>query len=148
MFWLGIQHESIGWVIMGWQGYSQNAGILVVLVLSYFFYSYIFCRLWGWVVGGVTERWYWVKVITYMLICKLLCNPCAIQSPVRWKALISYPFPYLTSWCLRHSVWPTQLAEILSRHWVLNKMAVILKTTFSKCISMNEISRGVQLAIN
>ena len=33
LFWLGIWCESLVWVIMGWQGVSQNAGILVVLVL-------------------------------------------------------------------------------------------------------------------
>ena len=31
-FWLGIWCESLVWVIMGWQGVSQNAGVLVVLV--------------------------------------------------------------------------------------------------------------------
>ena len=31
-FWLGIWCESLVWVIMGQQGVSQNAGILVVLV--------------------------------------------------------------------------------------------------------------------
>ena len=32
LFWLGIWCESLVWVIMGWWGGSQNAGILVVLV--------------------------------------------------------------------------------------------------------------------
>ena len=32
--WLGIQYDSIVWVIMGRPGYSQNAGVLVVLVVS------------------------------------------------------------------------------------------------------------------
>ena len=27
--WLGIQYESVVWVIMGWQGYPQNVGVLV-----------------------------------------------------------------------------------------------------------------------
>ena len=31
-FWLWIWCESLVWVIMGWQGVSQNAGVLVVLV--------------------------------------------------------------------------------------------------------------------
>ena len=33
LFWLGIWYESVVWVIMGRRGYSQNAGVLVVLVL-------------------------------------------------------------------------------------------------------------------
>ena len=33
LFWLGIQHDSIVWVIMRQRGYPQNAGVLVVLVL-------------------------------------------------------------------------------------------------------------------
>ena len=32
LFWLGIQHDSIVWVIMRRRGYLQNAGVLVVLV--------------------------------------------------------------------------------------------------------------------
>ena len=32
LFWLGIWCESLVWVIMGRQGVSQNAGVLVVLV--------------------------------------------------------------------------------------------------------------------
>ena len=32
-FWLGIWCESLVWVIMGQQGVSQNAGVLVVLVM-------------------------------------------------------------------------------------------------------------------
>ena len=35
-FWLGIRYDSMVWVIMRWRGYPQNAGILVVLVDSYF----------------------------------------------------------------------------------------------------------------
>ena len=31
-FWLAIWCESLVWVIMGWLGVSQNAGVLVVLV--------------------------------------------------------------------------------------------------------------------
>ena len=34
LFWLGIWCESLVWVIVGRQGVSQNAGILVVLVIS------------------------------------------------------------------------------------------------------------------
>ena len=34
LFWLGVGRESLVWVIMGWRGVSQNAGILVVLVKS------------------------------------------------------------------------------------------------------------------
>ena len=34
--WLGIQYDSIEWVIMRQWGYPQNAGILVALVLNYF----------------------------------------------------------------------------------------------------------------
>ena len=33
LFWLGIWCESLVWVIMGWRGVSQNAGVLVVLVI-------------------------------------------------------------------------------------------------------------------
>ena len=33
-FWLGIQYESIVWVTMRWRGYTQNAGVQVVLVIS------------------------------------------------------------------------------------------------------------------
>ena len=33
LFWLGIWCESLEWVIMGRQGVSQNAGVLVVLVM-------------------------------------------------------------------------------------------------------------------
>ena len=32
LFWFGIWCESLVWVIMGWRGVSQNAGVLVVLV--------------------------------------------------------------------------------------------------------------------
>ena len=32
LFWLGIQHDSIVWVITRRRGYPQNAGVLVVLV--------------------------------------------------------------------------------------------------------------------
>ena len=32
LLWLGIQHDSIVWVIMRRRGYPQNAGVLVVLV--------------------------------------------------------------------------------------------------------------------
>ena len=31
VFWLGIWCESLVWVIMGWRGVFQNAGVLVVL---------------------------------------------------------------------------------------------------------------------
>ena len=31
-FWLGIPYESIVRAVRGWQGYSQNAGVLVALV--------------------------------------------------------------------------------------------------------------------
>ena len=34
-FWLGIQHDSIVWVIMRW--YPQNAGVLVALVMIWLF---------------------------------------------------------------------------------------------------------------
>ena len=34
LFWLGIQHDSIVWVIMRQRGYPQNASVLVVLVWS------------------------------------------------------------------------------------------------------------------
>ena len=34
VFWLGIWCESLVWVIMGRQGVSQNASVLVVLVMS------------------------------------------------------------------------------------------------------------------
>ena len=34
LFWLRICCESLVWVIMGWRGVSQNAGILVILVVS------------------------------------------------------------------------------------------------------------------
>ena len=33
-FWFGIWCESLVWVIMGWRGVFQNAGVLVVLVCS------------------------------------------------------------------------------------------------------------------
>ena len=33
-FWLGIQYDSMVWVIMRRRGYPQNAGVLVVLVES------------------------------------------------------------------------------------------------------------------
>ena len=34
-FWLGIQYDSMVWVIMRRRGYPQNAGVLVVLVSSH-----------------------------------------------------------------------------------------------------------------
>ena len=34
LFWLGIQHDSIVWVIMRRRGYPQNEGVLIVLVSS------------------------------------------------------------------------------------------------------------------
>ena len=34
LFWLGIWCEPLVWIIMGWWGVSQNAGVLVVLVLD------------------------------------------------------------------------------------------------------------------
>ena len=34
LFWLGIWYESLVWVIMGRRGYSENAGVLVVLVIT------------------------------------------------------------------------------------------------------------------
>ena len=34
LFWFGIWCESLVWVIMGRQGLSQNAGVLVVLVIT------------------------------------------------------------------------------------------------------------------
>ena len=37
LFWLGIWYESIVWVNMRWRGYSQNASILVALVISVLF---------------------------------------------------------------------------------------------------------------
>ena len=33
IFWLGIQYDSMVWVIMRQRGYPQNAGVLVVLVM-------------------------------------------------------------------------------------------------------------------
>ena len=36
LFWFGIWCESPVWVIMGWRGVSQNAGVLVVLVWKFF----------------------------------------------------------------------------------------------------------------
>ena len=33
-FWLGIQNDSIVWVIMMRRGYPQNAGVLVILVIT------------------------------------------------------------------------------------------------------------------
>ena len=37
LFWLGIWCESLVWLIMGRRGVSQNAGVLVVLVLGIIF---------------------------------------------------------------------------------------------------------------
>ena len=49
-FWLGIQYDSIVWVIMRRRGYPQNAGVLVVLVLFDAYHSVHTCanlkRLW------------------------------------------------------------------------------------------------------
>ena len=43
-FWLGIQYDSIVWVIMRRLGYPQNEGILVVLVLSHIYWI-VLCQL-------------------------------------------------------------------------------------------------------
>ena len=49
-FWLGIQYDSIAWVIMKWRGYPQKAGILAVLValIAIKDLSMMYCALWDW----------------------------------------------------------------------------------------------------
>ena len=41
-FWLGIQYDSLVWVIIRRRGYPQNAGVLVVLVVFHFRFHWIF----------------------------------------------------------------------------------------------------------
>ena len=57
LFWLGIQHDSIVWVIMRRRGYPQNAGVLVVLV--YLGLNYKILIIW----------WITLRCISRDLIC-------------------------------------------------------------------------------
>ena len=69
-FWLGIQYDSMVWVIMRRWGYPQNAGVLVVLVFLATWCNW-FAFYWCWIkfclsLSGYRCSWYIYRYCLYI----------------------------------------------------------------------------------
>ena len=135
----GIWYESLVWVIMGQQGYSQNAAILLVVALVIFglcsiLFSSVINMQWG-MIGYTARKWLLMACSLYLCHTEFILGNMKLyfhflsflktNISFRWWLVVCV----LTNTCL------------LLTHWGQGKMAAILQMTLSKIFLFNETLR-------
>ena len=107
LFWLrmkGVQYELLVWFIMGQRGYSQNAGLLVALVLF--------------AVGTILADGpapLCTKRSARMVMTKISCPTCVRPTHDEHSVKISFFFSNITNWLELRP--PTTVRESITNMW-------------------------------
>ena len=98
IFWLGIQYDSMVWVIMRRRGYPQNAGVLVVLVLYGDGYLLLLLYKFWEMIGNVSilSSNQFSMTWNYIFLCKLISNSCLFQKQLSYSLVSAYVFILLS----------------------------------------------------